>query len=937
MAVLNNIYPPTLPTYSEPFIIGSEGLDSDKICKIYFSLSKYNAKAEIADYVQVTVFKQNTNLSALTTSLYPCDIMLTRLSLDKDIKTDNKYYIRIFPSDIQDGFQINTYYKVQIRFIKNNIVCPVTLGEEGKPNTQKQSISTWIVQNLNNFSEWSTVCLTRGILYPHLVINNLDSSEDEEVQWKTSNVDIVGKLYFGSGEAYPVVVPDEEVPIGDNYSSYWSNYINTKETDCLQRYDIQLFDGAENLLYDSGELYTNPYSGINEINHTIKRIFKDGEHYVIKIDYTTKIGYNSSESYKILMVDEGTEKLNINFTSEEDAIRGRIKLNIASIVSDPFNGNLIIRRSCGDTNFTEWEDIANVSIRNQVLNYTWYDYTVQSGKWYKYGVQSKNGDNRGVLNIYPKELMIEFEDIFLNAEEKEICIRYNPQISSFQHVVSENKVDTIGSKYPFIKRNGNTDYKQFTISGTITRFMDNYDISDNIYDSQAELVFSKEIEPNHLEIENSLFTSKEDTYDRDVLTLYNQRMQNNNSDTFDKVIYEKDFRDKIIEFLYKNNVKLYRSATEGNILVKLMNISLTPNQILGRNIWNFSATAYEIDECSIENYDFYGIQKIGTMAILYEYLNNYVGRLNETIPAEKNVINILEDNYQKYCKQNFVASIDKLVYLKLEFQDKPYLIKVNSGTPEVASSGEEGEYVGYLATIGNDNNINTIVVGPEGIYELKNEEIKITNITFPVDTNVTIDYELVLSQEIDSKKSVSTISYKKKVGQIINIFEPQIDLVQDITRHHTQMHTTWYKQLISINGMRIEGDEGIVFYVKEADETDFQRHVLGVTESLDFYDPESVIINIYFYGKHFYELKDYDDAKLTIPYNKFIEDNNHESYSSIENINNPQYNHVYTVAGQRYIYHDNIWYEINNNNDIQCPVAALVDYYCEEVWGHYAV
>ena len=62
--------------------------------------------------------------------------------------------------------------------------------------------------------------------------------------------------------------------------------------------------------------------------------------------------------------------------------------------------------------------------------------------------------------------------------------------------------------------------------------------------------------------------------------------------------------------------------------------------------------------CILKGY-FYGIQKIGTMAVLYEYLNNYVGRLNETIPAGKNIINILEDNYQKYCKQNFVASIDK--------------------------------------------------------------------------------------------------------------------------------------------------------------------------------------------------------------------------------------------------------------------------------------
>jgi len=44
--------------------------------------------------------------------------------------------------------------------------------------------------------------------------------------------------------------------------------------------------------------------------------------------------------------------------------------------------------------------------------------------------------------------------------------------------------------------------------------------------------------------------------------------------------------------LYKNNVKLFRSATEGNILVKLMDISFTPNITLHRHIYSFSCTAY---------------------------------------------------------------------------------------------------------------------------------------------------------------------------------------------------------------------------------------------------------------------------------------------------------------------------------------------------------
>jgi hypothetical protein len=35
------------------------------------------------------------------------------------------------------------------------------------------------------------------------------------------------------------------------------------------------------------------------------------------------------------------------------------------------------------------------------------------------------------------------------------------------------------------------------------------------------------------------------------------------------------------------------------MLVRLSNISLTPNATLGRQIWEFSAQATEIDECSV--------------------------------------------------------------------------------------------------------------------------------------------------------------------------------------------------------------------------------------------------------------------------------------------------------------------------------------------------
>jgi len=46
---------------------------------------------------------------------------------------------------------------------------------------------------------------------------------------------------------------------------------------------------------------------------------------------------------------------------------------------------------------------------------------------------------------------------------------------------------------------------------------------------------------------------------------------------------------------------MFKSATEGNYLVRLLNVSLTPEDKLGRMLHSFSATAYEIEKLTYEN------------------------------------------------------------------------------------------------------------------------------------------------------------------------------------------------------------------------------------------------------------------------------------------------------------------------------------------------
>ena len=96
-----------------------------------------------------------------------------------------------------------------------------------------------------------------------------------------------------------------------------------------------------------------------------------------------------------------------------------------------------------------------------------------------------------------------------------------------------------------------------------------------------------------------------------------------------------------------------------------------------------------------------------------------------------------------------------------------------------------------------------------------------------------------------------------------------------------------------LTGCRIEADQGTVVYIKESKETGFERHVIGLTESLDFYDPESVIEGIYFAGVHLEQATEAEAERLTPPKDKWIDTG--EVVYTLDSIKHPRPNGVYTL------------------------------------------
>lgn len=529
MAINNSLYPPILKTYMPAFVTDSSNIE-DTTCRVYFSLSQFNKEQEIAN-VQVTIRDQNTNKSMLNKTNYPSEVKIA--SLQKDIsRTVDKFYIEIPEADIQNGWEINKYYRIQIRFTDQE-------AEVLPPGTSK--IDAWLASNYEHFSEWSKVCLVRAISTPTLEISGYDV-QNKEIVWSMANTVILGKLTFK----------------------------DRNEQDLLKQYQIKLYDKATNsLLTDSGIQFTDNYNEVNSFNYTLEYSFENNTEYYFTVEYWTMANYSNIHTFEFTAVQEELTDAELTLTANPDDENGRIEISFGrSAAADPIVGTIVIRRSSSETNFTIWEDLKYFTYNEAItgINETWYDCTIESDIWYKYCVQLINTQQqRGFMKMLETPILVSFEDMFLTVKDRQLKIKFNPSVSSFKRTIQESRVDTLGAQYPFIRRNGYMNYTQFSIGGLISFFMD-----------EDQLFVSRDI----------LFGEQLNAYAN-----YNDanRVENQNN-----YIYERKFRDEVIKFLYDGEAKLFRSPTEGNFVIKIMDVNLTPETQLGRYIYSFSGTAYEI-------------------------------------------------------------------------------------------------------------------------------------------------------------------------------------------------------------------------------------------------------------------------------------------------------------------------------------------------------
>ena len=805
---ITNLYPPIVQDTYPAFVRKSP-------CRFFFSLSSYNTAADIKN-VQISLINQRNNASAFRTDLYPTGIKIVPIQYDSSAVGDYKYYIQIFPSDLVEGeFGLNQFYKIQLRF--------TSTAAPNEPLDGK-ALATWLYENRPFFSEWSKGCLLKGISRPKIFIQNFnDSNSSQEIALTTSSVDIIGRMTFEQDEG--------------------------EESEYLERYRVRLYlKESEELLEDSGDIYVDQFAK-NEINYRITYNIEENTKYRFVFTYTTNNLYTETLVYNFIVLQTMTDKLKASITAEAEEDLGRIKVHLISDnLSENFLGNITIRRTSSQSNFHVWEDVKTFSyLIGAPLDFSWYDNTVKSGVWYKYCAQKRSSEGqRGIVIQTPEPVICLFDDIFLSDGERQLKIEFNPSLNEFKYNVTENQQTTIGSKYPFIRRNGANYFRSFPIGGLISALSD----SSEWYDpTQGK--------------EENLFTSKEEIYGTSK-TLYEDYNANKNITKYNDSIYEREFREKVYDFLYKNNVKLFRSTTEGNILIKLMNINFQPVETLGRRLYSFTATAVEVDEPTISNYEKYKIQQVGNYQKFIVYDEERFGQIIGTFDSNNgNLIqSVLKDKYQKEAEEGYINQVKELTWFRLEINSAPYLIMDYHGQlvkydqvandPNVKISDATS---GYILSI---NGVQTIVrpsmqrnnptASSLAFFEV-DKGSSITDLKFKYPTAAIIDYTVIIEKMEDTSHSTKSVYYYAKPGQLQGVFESHVSLMKKLKDKYDLDYEKYYQRLLDVTGIRIEAPVGTVIYVQDSEDEAASRHILE-NGYLQLIDKEVTIKDFYISGIH---------------------------------------------------------------------------------------
>ena len=511
--------------------------------RVYFNLSPLNSIDQV-EHLQLSLYRQDNNRNLLTDRTY------TSSGVSLNTRNSVLYYKK---SEIKFSASKQMYYVVI-------------------PKLKTPLIPAGLVAKIQIRLGTQTLRFANGAVY--------DNSTGEEMTevWNNTQINVLGMSEWSTISIIKTLSPFDSYiqnfnkGVMNNISTTvytfvgMTNLYNSNPKETIKSTRFVLFDFKGNQLEDSGAII-QPESQKLYNYHTFNKVLDPDATYQVLFEVSTSSGYTQSQLYDFAVALEDRDitysiELNENYygmSSEEISLTKtmvRLVVKDAAYSDENLKPNTyLIRRASSKDNFETWIDLAELrcAIGTSELYATYNDIMVESGITYKYTVQPKMLNSSRLVVSDSVEATPVYEHTWLLGQNNAyLSIGFNLNLSNFKTVIKEAKIETIGSQYPFFVRNGDIKYREFSLSGLICQNMD---------------------------ATNSLKIGE-----------YENRH-----------IQERMFRDSLHELLLDGRPKLFKSETEGLILVYLSNVSLTPNNVLGRMLYDFSMTATEIGRVDVDN------------------------------------------------------------------------------------------------------------------------------------------------------------------------------------------------------------------------------------------------------------------------------------------------------------------------------------------------
>ena len=754
-----SIYPPTLQSTQPAF------LASVNVYQIYFTLQSITSFNDIG-HIQVRIVRQSNNKSIVNTNQYPDGTIYKAPSAIGSL--GNQYFVSINKNELFESWQPGYLYKVQMRFGINPMY------------TSVDEFATWKQQQIDEgaFSEWSTVMVIKAIDTPTIIIENDEAKREDVISTERVEATLT-PLFIGSYK------------------------IESSSNELLDKYKFDLYKGSSqdlsDLIESSGWIQHN--GSINNTDtHRFKTVLTNSEDYTVVYSIITVNGYEGESDQYNFSVSRtylgDLEGVSIRVEDSDIYCKENGCIKIFCTAKDGLSGSYVITRSSEKDNYQIWEDLKYLKFSNQVLNdsliYT--DFIIESGIRYKYAIQQENSAGLRTSQVYETSNQgrsVDFEHSYIYRDGVQLKLSLNQTLSSFKHTTLRSKQDTLGDKYPHLIQNGNAYYAEFPISGLISFQMDEYQTFFSLDDDGLYYNGKLAIPEDKFTIKNVVRGKCQERQTTHSEVSTNESKLSISTDlTDDNVFIERAFREKVEEFLNDFNYKLFKSPTEGNIVIGLLNISLTPNNTVGRMLYSFSATAYEVLENTIENLNEVNIIDIGEFESLAseDRINSFgqiSGIYGRNIDLYAKIREQEEVSIGGGYKLNLVQVTDILVeqYPKIDLAAQ--LLELEALRAEAAGNEEDtSEYDRQIeecenlilaldgpesATIEINVNGSRILVAPGRMYHLSENvnSLSLSASTVPIIVN----YVCQLNQVEDvSVGVVSTIDASRIWGQISGIF-----------------------------------------------------------------------------------------------------------------------------------------------------------------------